>query len=159
MNQELIVRLLNTDPVARKLIESPIHARIAYTSLEGEPRVVPVGYAWNGSHFVFATHVGAPKVRALEADPRVAITIDSSAFPPNVLLVRGNVTSLEQVDGLPDAHIEASRRFIGEAMMPEWEAESRRTTTAMVVISIKPDWIKIIDFETRFPGRPNPPGT
>jgi hypothetical protein len=92
----------------------------------------------------------APKVKALSANPKVALTIDTEDFPPNILLVRGEA-ALESVDGVPDEFIEAARRFVGDERMPEWEAGARDLYKQMVLIRITPTWAKIIDFETRLP--------
>ena len=37
-------------PIAQELLTSSIPARFAYTGLDGGPRVVPVGFLWNGAH-------------------------------------------------------------------------------------------------------------
>jgi hypothetical protein len=46
-----IVEVLN-DPIAKELIWSPIPARVAYTALDRTPRVMPLGFHWNGTEFV-----------------------------------------------------------------------------------------------------------
>jgi hypothetical protein len=97
MQRETVMRVLN-DPVAQELIWSDIPARVAYTGMDGFPRVVPLGFHWNGTHFVICTVPDSPKVPALRANPHVALTIDTVSFPPHVLLVRGTA-SLELVDG------------------------------------------------------------
>jgi hypothetical protein len=149
MNQTEIRELMN-DQVAQRLIQAPVHARLAYTAKDGSPRVVPIGYIWNGEVIVMGSPPNAPKVKALAANPKVAITIDTEDFPPNILLVRGEA-ALETVDGVPDEFIEAARRFVGDERMPEWEAQARGLYEQMVLIRITPTWAKIIDFETRLP--------
>jgi hypothetical protein len=149
MNQAEISELMN-DPVAQRLIHAPIHARLAYTARDGSPRAVPVGYIWNGAEFVMGSPPIAPKVKALSANPKVAFTIDTEDFPPNILLVRGEA-ALETVDGVPDEFVEAARRFVGEERMPAWEAQARGLYQQMVLIRVTPTWAKIIDFETRLP--------
>jgi hypothetical protein len=149
MNQAEIRELMN-DRVAQKLIQAPVHARLAYTAKDGSPRVVPIGYIWDGDVFVMGSPPNAPKVKALSVSPKVALTIDTDDFPPNILLVRGEA-ALETVDGVPNAFIEAARRFVGDERMPEWEAEARGLYKQMVLIRITATWAKIIDFETRLP--------
>jgi hypothetical protein len=51
MQQENVIRIMN-DPLAQELLNSPIPARLAYTGLDGYPRVVPVGFHWNGAQFI-----------------------------------------------------------------------------------------------------------
>jgi hypothetical protein len=149
MNQAEIRELLN-DQVAQKLIQAPVHARLAYTAKDGSPRAVPIGYIWDGDAFIMGSPPNAPKVKALAANPKVAFTVDTDDFPPLILLVRGEA-ALQTVDGVPDEFVEAARRFVGDERMPEWEAQARGLYQQMVLIRITPTWAKIIDFETRLP--------
>ena len=137
-------------PIAQELLTSSIPARIAYTGLDGGPRVVPVGFLWNGAHIVVGTVPTSAKVSALANDPRVAITIDTNGFPPKMLLVRGTA-QLELVDGVPDVYLEASRRLVPEGDFAEWEAGVRALYDQMTIITITPDWAKLLDFETTIP--------
>lgn len=95
------VRAVFEEPLAQELMAAAIPALLAYTALDGTPRVVPMGYAWTGSALVMATVDKAPKVRALRANPTVALTVDTDAQPPHVLLVRGTV-DVDIVEGVPD---------------------------------------------------------
>jgi hypothetical protein len=149
MQRDAIFDLMN-DPVAQELVKAAIHARLAYSARDGSPRVIPIGYSWNGEVFVMGSAANAPKVKALAADPKVALTVDTDSFPPHVLLVRG-VAGVEVVDGVPDEFVEASRRFVGEKGMPEWEAGVRALYKQMAIIRVTPTWAKISDFETRMP--------
>ncbi len=149
MQRNDVMRVLN-DPLAQELIGSRIPARVAYTSVDGSPRVVPLGFHWNGEQFVICTIPDSPKVHALAAHPRVALTIDTDTFPPHALLVRGSA-SLETVDGVPPEYLEASRKSVGEAGMPAFEAQVRALYDQMVRITVEPEWAKVLDFETRMP--------
>ena len=149
MQRDAIIDLMN-DPVAQELVKAPIHARLAYSARDGSPRVIPIGYSWNGEVFVMGSPVNAPKVKALAANPKVALTVDTDSFPPHVLLVRGEA-AVEVVDGVTDEFVEAARRFVGEDGMPEWEAGVRALYKQMAIIRVTPTWAKIFDFETRLP--------
>ena len=85
------VRVAMNDPVALRLLESANPGRLAYLALDGTPRVVPVGFHWDGVALVIGTVPGSAKVAALEANPAVALTIDTNppAWPPDVPLIRG----------------------------------------------------------------------
>lgn len=37
------------DPVAQDLLASTVPARLAYTWHDGKPRIVPIGFHWNGT--------------------------------------------------------------------------------------------------------------
>jgi hypothetical protein len=62
VNQTEIRELMN-DRVAQELIQAPIHARLAYTAKDGSPRVVPIGYIWDGDVVVMGSPPNAPKVK------------------------------------------------------------------------------------------------
>ena len=149
MNSHDVLEVLGR-PLSLELLGSSIPARFAYTGLDGDPRVIPIGFLWTGEQVKLYTVPTSAKVKALEAHPRVAITIDTQAFPPNVLLIRGNAT-LELVDGVPDDYVEASRRLVGDEQMPAWEAGVRTLYQQMVVVTVTPDWAKLLDFETTLP--------
>jgi len=149
MQRNDVMKVLN-DPLAQELMGSRIPARVAYTTVDGSPRVVPLAFLWNGEQFVICTIPGSPKVRALAAHRQVALTIDTDTFPPHILLVRGRA-SLETVEGVPPEYLEASRKQVSEADMPAFEAQVRGLYQQMVRITIEPQWAKLLDFETRLP--------
>lgn len=137
-------------PLSQQLLASAIPARFAYTALDGDPRVIPIGFLWTGSDIKLYTVPTSAKVKALKKNPRVAITIDTEGFPPNVLLIRG-AASLELVDGVPDGYVEATRKLLEGDQMQEWEAGVRALYKQMVIITVTPDWAKLLDFETTLP--------
>lgn len=137
-------------PIARDLLTSATPARLAYTGLDGAPRVVPVAFWWDGTSFLVSTVPGSAKTRALAADPRVAITIDTAGLPPRALLVRGTAT-LETVDGVPDSYVAASRKLVPADAFAEWEADVRELYSSMTAMTITPHWVKLLDFETTLP--------
>src|SRR5262249_14391568 len=127
-----------------------IPARVAYTALDGTPRVVPLGFHWNGTEFVICTVPHSPKVKALASNPHVALTIDTVESPPHVLLVRGTA-ALELVPGVPTEYLEAARKQVSAEGMPAFEAQVRALYGEMTRIRITPTWAKLLDFETRLP--------
>ena len=137
-------------PISRQLLRDEPIMHLSYTAPDGAPRVIPIGYLWDGARFLMWTIPGAPKVDALEADGRVAITIDVPGPPPRVLLVRGRA-ALETVDGVPDGYLEASRRGIPHEAWEDFETQVRAMYKQMVAITITPDWARLLDFETTAP--------
>jgi len=65
------LELLN-DPVAEALLGSVNPARLAYSWIDGSPRMVPVWFHWIGDQFVLGSPPKTPKLKALAEDPRVA---------------------------------------------------------------------------------------
>jgi hypothetical protein len=149
MQHEMLMNVLR-DPLAQELVQSPLVTRLGYSGLDGSPRVAPIGYLWNGTSFIMCTAVKAPKVRALTANPKVAMTIDTDAQPPHILLVRGTA-SVEIVDGVPDEFLEASRKVLPPEQWPAFEDQVRSMYPQMARITIQPEWAKLLDFETRLP--------
>ncbi len=136
--------------ISVQLLNSSIPARLSYVGVDGDPRVVPIGFLWTGSQILMFTVPKAAKVTALQTNPRVAITIDTERFPPHVLLIRGGAT-LELVEGVPEEYLSASRKLVPAAQFDDWEAGVRALYKQMVRITITPDWAKLLDFETTLP--------
>lgn len=150
MRTQDVLDLLNNDRFAQELLHAPMPARLAYNAVDGTPRVIPIGFHWNGETFVMATATGSPKQYGLAANPRVALTIDTNEFPPKVLLVRGNAT-LTVVDGVPEEYLLAANRAIDPDQQAGFDAQVRALYDQMVRIEIAPTWAKVHDFETRLP--------
>jgi len=138
------------DPVAQELLASTIPARLAYNWLDGTPRVVPIWFHWNGKQFVLGSPPRAPKLRAILQNPKVALTIDSNEWPSKVLLVRGTAT-VEMVPGVAPEYAASAVRYFGEEQGNGWVAQVKQMTTEMGRIAVTPEWVGILDFESRFP--------
>jgi len=141
--------LLN-DPVAQRLLQSTIPARFAYIWSDGTPRVVPIGFHWNGEKIVLGTPADAPKMKVLKAGDAVALTIDSDSMPYKALLIRGPI-HVDTVDGIAPEYAAMSKRVFGEEGGTAWLAQLAPICPRMSRIFIKPSWVGILDFETRFP--------
>ena len=149
MNADQVAAVLD-HPIAQELLTGPHLARFAYTGLDGAPRVVPIGFLWNGRELDFWTVPRSAKVKALSADPRAAVTIDTEGMPPRVLLVRGTV-SLTTIEGVPDGYVEAAPKAVPADQLDQWEAGVRALYDSMVQVRLTPSWAKLLDFETTIP--------
>jgi nitroimidazol reductase NimA-like FMN-containing flavoprotein (pyridoxamine 5'-phosphate oxidase superfamily) len=150
MRQEQVAEVMN-DPLSQELLHSAIPARIAYNGTDGFPRAIPIGFLWKDGRIVVCTASNAYKVKALEARPEVALTIDTDSQPYRALLARGTA-SVEIVDGVPSEYLDASRKAMkDEEQFRAFEAAVRSLYKQMACISIAPEWAKVLDFETRLP--------
>ena len=138
------------DPVAKELLVSTRPARLAYNWTDGTPRVVPIWFHWTGSEVVLGGPAQAPKMKALKDGDRVAVTIDSETFPYHVLSMRGAV-KVSVVDGVPAEYTASCRRYFGDEAGQGWSTQMGEKFPKFGRISVKPDWVGIIDFERRFP--------
>jgi Pyridoxamine 5'-phosphate oxidase len=137
-------------PYAQQLLNGPEPARMAYNGLDGDPRVIPIGFWIDGERVVMGTLPKAAKVAALRKNPKVALTIDQAAFPPKVLLIRGTA-EVELVEGIPEGYLNAGHKVMTDEQYPEWVAGVQGLYDEMVVITITPTWAKLLDFETTIP--------
>lgn len=137
-------------PASKELLQSNIPARLAYVSPDGTPRVIPMWFHWDGREFVMGTPPKAPKLKALAKNPKVPLTIDDNNFPHKVLLVRGTA-KLQPVGGVVPEYALAAERYFGEQQGKAWVAQLGSMVQGMVRISITPEWVGLLDFQTRLP--------
>ncbi|MEV6429845.1 pyridoxamine 5'-phosphate oxidase family protein [Nocardia sp. NPDC051463] len=142
------VRLLE-NPTAKRLLEADIPARLAFTAADGTPRVLPINFWWNGAEIVMAGFAPSKKAKALRAHPDVALTIDTNSAPPEVLLIRGRA-EVHEVDGVAPEYIAAMSKGGAEAVAEYLDFVAGMAPT-MERIVVRPNWVGVMDFETRFP--------
>jgi nitroimidazol reductase NimA-like FMN-containing flavoprotein (pyridoxamine 5'-phosphate oxidase superfamily) len=137
-------------PASQELLRSKIPARLAYIGTDGAPRVVPIWFHWNGSEIVMASPPKAPKLKALAENPKVSLTIDEEGFPPKVLSIRGSAR-LEMVEGIAPEYLACAERYFDPELAKTWLGQLRTMVSSMVKITVTPEWVGLLDFQTRFP--------
>jgi len=137
-------------PASQELLNSRIPARLAYVWTDGTPRVVPIWFHWNGREIVMATPPKAPKLKALAQNPKIALTIDNNDFPHKVLLVRGSAR-LETVKGIVPEYALAAERYFGPEQGKAWVSQLASMVQEMVRVTVTPEWVGLLDFQSRFP--------
>ncbi len=138
------------EAVAQELLQSKSPAHLAYNWHDGTPRVLPIGFHWNGEEIVMATATDAPKTKVLKDGSKVAVSIDRDSWPPKVLLIRGTVR-VDTVEGIAPEYAAMIRRTMGEEEGRFALNEATRLYPRMTRIFIHPDWVGLLDFETRLP--------
>ena len=137
-------------PASQELLHSKIPARLAYVWTDNTPRVIPIWFHWNGREIVMATPPKAPKLKALQKNPKVSLTIDDNTFPHKVLLIRGTAR-LETVAGIVPEYAAAADRYFGQEQAQAWLSQLRSMVSSQVRITITPEWVGLLDFQTRYP--------
>ena len=115
------------------LLESTALAHVATIGPDGEPQVNPVWFGWDGTHVLFSQTTTRQKVRNLERDPRIALSIVDPDNPYRYLEIRGVV---ERVDPDPDiAFINSmAKKYLGQDRYPWHRPEDER-----VVVVVRPE--------------------
>jgi hypothetical protein len=123
---------------------------LAYTWTDGTPRVVPIGFHWNGKEVVLGTPPDAPKMKALKDGATVALSIDTTTPPYKVLQIRGTVR-IDLVEGIAPEYEAMTIRSLGEEQGRAWLETLRPLSPRMARLFITPHWVAVLDFEGRFP--------
>jgi hypothetical protein len=138
------------DPVAQEMLNSAIPARLAYVWRDGTPRVIPIWFYWTGKEIVLCSPPTAPKIKALGLESKVAITIDSEAWPAKVLTIRGTARS-KIVDGEMSEYAALTKKYLGDGA-DDWRKQYAGMFPRVVRISVTPEWVGILDVAgNRFP--------
>jgi hypothetical protein len=87
---------------------------------------------------------------ALPRNGKVALTIDRETLPYHSLLIRGTA-STTVVRGAPSEYAAAAERYMGEEGGKNWVAMINRMSPESARIAVRPEWVAVIDFETRYP--------
>lgn len=145
------VRLLATD-TAQRLLVAAIPARLAYVAGDGTPRVVPINFHWTGEEIVMSGFAPSSKAKAIRTNPDVAITIDTEVAPPEVLMIRGRA-EITDVAGLVPEYELAYRRGMPDDLAGPYLADLRERKPHMERITVRPTWVGVLNFESRFPSR------
>lgn len=142
------VALLNL-PVAQQLLQSTIPARLAYVWKDGSARVIPIGFHWDGQEIVMGTPTAAPKLKVIDGQ-KVAITIDNNTMPYMVLNIRGTARVTVEKGIIPEYKL-AMVRYLGEEGGNAWLKQIEPISPEMARVAVKPEWVGILDFQTRLP--------
>jgi PPOX class probable F420-dependent enzyme len=136
------------DDDARRLLDAPNFAHLSTIQPSGGPKVDPVWVGREGDRILVATDAKSLKVRNVEADPRVALSIVAYDDPYDQLLVRGVVVELRPDDDLVvlDA---LSDKYLGTPF-------ARRRWSKRLALVIEPRVVRAYRSSLRDPRRPAP---
>lgn len=133
---------LLTDAV-RRLVEGPNFATLATVNPDGSPQTSLIWVGLDGDDVVLSTVAGRRKVRNMEREPRVSLTIVDHADPYNYVEIRG----LARIE--PEGGVELDEKlswvYDGKAAEPDAPGVVR------VVARITPTRL------TGYAVQPNPP--
>ncbi|MCA2211999.1 PPOX class F420-dependent oxidoreductase [Jidongwangia harbinensis] len=119
----------------RTLLDRPSICYVATTMPDGSPQLTQTWVDTDGRNLLINTVQGYQKVRNVDRDPRVAVTVADAADPSRYFTVRGRVVGVTADGGAE--HIEKlSRRYTG-GPYPWWGGRDQ----VRVIMTIEPDRI------------------
>jgi PPOX class probable F420-dependent enzyme len=86
-----------SDAELRELLESAAICRIATVRADGRPHIAPMWFLYRDGAFYFMQRKGAAKqkIKNLQDNPNVALSVDTCASPYRVVLVEGTAEMTE----------------------------------------------------------------
>ena len=124
------------DPVAKRLLQPPVPARLAYMWTDGPPRG-PIGFHWNGKEVVLETPPDAPKLKKVKDGTTVALSMDTTTPPYKVLQIRGSVR-IDVVEGIAPEYEAMTIRSLGEEQGRAWLETLRPLSPRMARLFVTP---------------------
>jgi PPOX class probable F420-dependent enzyme len=115
------------------LLDSTSLASVATTGPNGEPQVTPVWFDWDGEHILFSQTMTRQKVRNLEKDPRVALSLVDPENPYRYLEIRGRMVEVRPDPDLAFIN-KMAKKYLGKDVYP-WH----RPGDERVVVVIQPE--------------------
>lgn len=123
---------------AAQLIEGKNFAHLATLMNDGSPQVTPVWVDREGDLVVVNTAEGRVKSKNITRDPRVALSIQDSANPYHMALIRGRV--VKRTNEGADEHIDKlAKKYLGKDKYP-W----RRPSEKRMILKISPDRVFVM---------------
>ena len=126
-------------PGGVKLLQEKQLAIVSTIMPDGSPQATPtwVDVEPDGSHILINTVVGHIKVKNVDRDPRVAVTIVDSQNSWRTVVVRGTVVEKRGPDQGATEHIHfLAKKYMGRDQYPLREGETR------VILRIKPTHVQ-----------------
>jgi PPOX class probable F420-dependent enzyme len=94
------------------LLRRPSPCYLATSMSDGSPQLTQTWVDTDGEHILINSVAGFQKIRNIERDPRVALTVSDPEKPHRYFAVRGRVLTVTE-DGAAD-HIEKlAKRYLG----------------------------------------------
>ncbi|GIH14723.1 PPOX class F420-dependent enzyme [Rugosimonospora africana] len=94
------------------LLRQPSPCHLATLMADGSPQVTQTWVDTDGKHVLINSVEGFQKIKNVERDPRVALTVSDPANPSRYYWVRGRVVDVT-ADGATEHIEELSQRYLG----------------------------------------------
>jgi PPOX class probable F420-dependent enzyme len=125
---------MELDPRVLAFLQEPHIPVLATRSPSGRPQATPVWYLYEDGLFLVNTRRGRAKLRNIQADPRVALTILDRHDPYRYVQVLGRVGRFDPHTGPHDID-RLSRRYTGQP----WTYPPGDSPAQRVSVYIRPE--------------------
>jgi PPOX class probable F420-dependent enzyme len=105
------------DDDARALLDGRNFATVATLDPDGRPHTSVVWYVRDGDDLLFSSTGRRRKVKNLQRDPRIAVSVFDRENPYHAVDIRGTATLA--VDEAKELPVRLSQRYLGEDPPPE----------------------------------------
>lgn len=85
----------NTEELIHDLMRDRAIAHVATLTPDGEPHVTPMWFHYNQGEFWFVSPRNADKVKHIEQDDRIAISISDTELPYRAIMARGKARVID----------------------------------------------------------------
>jgi PPOX class probable F420-dependent enzyme len=120
------------------LLRQPSTCFLATVMPDGSPQMTQTWVDTDGEHVVINTVQGFQKIKNIERDPRVAVSVSDPASPSRYYAIRGRVVNATTEGGAE--HIEAlAQRYLG-APYPWYGGRDQ----VRVILTISADKIRVM---------------
>ena len=113
------------------LLVRPLFGDLATVRPDGDPAVTPMWFAWDGEVLRFTHTTRRAKLRNIEHNPHVALSIIDPEQPYRYLQVRGKVEGIDP-DPTGAFYVELATRYGSENPTPPPDSPDR------VIITVRP---------------------
>jgi PPOX class probable F420-dependent enzyme len=117
---------------AKQIIEGKTFAHVATINKDGSPQVSPVWVEHDGTHVVINSERKRLKVRNLERNPAVSVSIQDAANPYSYVEIRGKAVEITDKGGFEGID-RLSAKYTGQEKYP-----GNAPGDVRVVIKIEP---------------------
>jgi PPOX class probable F420-dependent enzyme len=96
------------------LLRAPSLCHVATLMADGAPQLTETWVDTDGEHVLVNTVAGFQKIKNVQRDPRVALTVSDASNPSRYFWVRGQVINVT-ADGAREHIEELAQRYLGTA--------------------------------------------
>jgi len=112
----------------RKFLQKPNFAVLATVGPNGRPQATPVWFLLEDDHIMINTSQGRIKLRNVQANPHVALTVTDRDNPYQYVQIRGRVVAIDRARGAADID-RLSLRYRGRPYQyPSTDGPANRVT-------------------------------